>query len=463
MRAWILALSILALATLPAAAQVRVTGAAGATVGQLAGSPTLVTVVLKDSGARDANLKVLNSTGTAINFLNASNETIPYLVADIDSIEVQGGVVEKSELKLEQSRALRPEEQLIYDRAASRVREVYTEAAANQEIKIQAAMLLALNGEQDAIDYLIELGVSNSINAQLSAGLSLYLAGVEPPADKLKLSSLVRQGLDSGNRQARAQAAQLAGLTGDTTVTADLLTLLQDRNPAQSGPAAISLAKLGVRESIPQLLAMLEARSEEKGEAAKIALIELGGDDLKKQLATRFNSAQGFGKFRIAQVLFALDDEVGKKEMQRVFREVFTLALEASKALAAKGDFDAMGDLQSRLNERMDESDAGLQEYTEIAEALLKGGDTTAQAIMQQVLRRESVPARVAVCRALLEVGNRRMMPLIQASLESRELPLTIEACATVTGLGNPEFRERLLAEREGDFRTRQLAKPEAE
>jgi HEAT repeat protein len=324
-------------------------------------------------------------------------------------------------------------------------------------------MLLALNGEQDAIDYLIELGVSNSINAQLSAGLSLYLAGVEPPADKLKLSSLVRQGLDSGNRQARAQAAQLAGLTGDTTVTADLLTLLQDRNPAQSGPAAISLAKLGVRESIPQLLAMLEARSEEKGEAAKIALIELGGDDLKQQLATRFNSAQGFGKFRIAQVLFALDDEVGKKEMQRVFREVFTLALEASKALAAKGDFDAMGDLQSRLNERMDESDAGLQEYTEIAEALLKGGDTTAQAIMQQVLRRESVPARVAVCRALLEVGNRRMMPLIQASLESRELPLTIEACATVTGLGNPEFRDRLLAEREGDFRTRQLAKPEAE
>jgi hypothetical protein len=109
-----------------------------------------------------------------------------------------------------------------------------------------------------------------------------------------------------------------------------------------------------------------------------------------------------------------------------------------------------MSDLQGRLNERMDESDEGLIEYTDIAVALLKGGDTTAQAVLQQVLRKESVPARVRVCEGLVEAGNRRLMPLIQASLESRELKLSVEACITALALGNPEFRARLLAERQG-------------
>lgn len=431
-------------------AQVNVTGAPGTSLKQLAGSATLVTVILKESGARDANLKVLDINGNAINFLNAANEVIPYLVSDIDAVEVQGGVVEKTELKLDQSRALRPEEQLIFDRALSRARELYQESASNQEVKIEAATLLALNGDQDAIDYLVELALSNNINAQLSAGLGLYLSGATIPEDKLKLSDLLKRGLESGNRQAKSQAAQLAGLTGDTSVTSGLLTLLQDRNPAQSSPAAIALARLGVREAIPQLLGLLEARSEDKGDAAGTALSMLGGDDVVQQMKIQYPKAQGFGKFRIATVLYALKDETGKKEINHFFREVYMLAVDAAKLLAADGDFDAMSDLQGRLNERMDESDEGLIEYTDIAVALLKGGDTTAQAVLQQVLRKESVPARVRVCEGLVEAGNRRLMPLIQASLESRELKLSVEACITALALGNPEFRARLLAERQG-------------
>lgn len=437
-------------AAITASAQVKITGASGASLSDLAGSATLVTVVLKDSGARDANLKVLEMKGSAINFLNASNEVIPYLVSDIDTIEVQGGVVEKTELKLEQSRALRPEEQLIFDRALSRAREVYQESASNQDVKIDAATLLALSGEQDAIDYLIELALSNNINAQLSAGIGLYLAGAQLPEDKLKLTELVKLGMESGNRQAKSQAAQLAGLIGDTTAAAGLLTLLQDRNPAQSSPAAIALARLGLRESIPQLLGMLEARAEEKGEAAALALTMLGGEDVIQQMNIQYPKAQGFGKFRIARVLFELGDPNGKKEINHFFREVYLLSLDAAKLLAAKGDFDAMSDLQGRLNERMDESDEGLIEYTSIAVALLKGGDTTAQAVLQQVLRKESVPARIEVCHGLTEVGNRRLMQLIQSSLESRELKLSIEACATAIALGNPEFRTRLIAKRQG-------------
>lgn len=449
MRERILAAVLCVLAAAPVFAQVRITGAAGATLEALSGSPTLVTVVLKESGASDANLKVRNYNNKAINFLTANNDIVPYLIADIDRIEVQGGKVEKAELKLEQSRALRPEEQIIYDRALARAREIYQEASANQDVKIQAAMLLALNGEQDAINYLVELANSNNINAQLSAGLALYLSNADV-GDKVKLAELVDKGMDSGNRQARSQAALLAGLTQDTAATAQLLTLLQDRAAAQSAPAAKALARLGVREAVPQLLGMLESRSEEKGEAAQWSLIQLGGPEVVEQMKIQLNNAQGFGKLRIAKVLFALEDEAGKKEMNRVFREVFTQAIEAAKVLAAKGDFDAMSYLQERLNEPMEESEEGMIAYVGMATALLKGGDTTAQATLQQVLRSKSVPARVAVTRSLVEVGNRRMMPLIQSSLESRELELAIEACLATVALGNPDFRQRLTAAREG-------------
>jgi HEAT repeat protein len=445
-------LFMLVLALLPgiAAAQVPVTGAPGATLSALTGSSTMVTVVLKESGARDANLRVLGKAGQAINFMNEDNEIIPYLVADIAEIEVQGGVVEKAEFKLDQSRALRPEEQIIFDRSLARAEEIFQESSANQDIKIEAATLMALSGNQTAVDYLVELANSNSVNQQLSAALGLYLAGASLPEGEVTFASLARKGLEGANRQGRAQGAQLAGLVGENSLVAPLLGLLQDRAANQCGPAAKALARLGARESIPQLLGLIESRTEEKGEAAQWALTRLGGEDVIEQLNIQIKNAQGFGKFRIAQVLYALGNEEGRREMQRVFREVFTLAVEAAKILAASGDFEAMGYLQGRVGERMDESDEGLIELVEMGGALLQGGDTTAQAVMQQVLRRESVPARTAVCRVIVETGNRRLMPLIQSSVESREHKLAIEACMAAVALGIPEFRARLLEARAG-------------
>lgn len=431
-------------------AQVPISGAGGSSLSKLSGSSTMVTVVLKDSEARDPNLRVLDYNKTAVNFLNAQGDVIPYLISDIQTIEVQGEVIEKSEFKLDQSRALRPEEQIIYDRALARAEEIFQESSSNQEIKIQAATLMALNGKQVAIDYLIELTNSNNINAELSAALGLFLAGQSLPEGEITFASIARKGLESTNRQARSQAAQLTGLIGESSLASNLLGLLQDRAANQSGPAAKALARMGNREGLPQLLGMLESRTEEKGEAAQWALIRLGGDDVIQQMNIQLPNAQGFGKFRIAQVLYALGDENGLKELNRVFREVFSLAGEAAKILAANGDFDALADLQTRAGQRMDESEEGLIQLVELAGALLKGGDTTAQALLQQVLRRENVPARIAVAHIIVETGNRRLMPLIQSSVESRELELSIEACLASIALGNPEFRQRLLEVRAG-------------
>ncbi|MBI1321389.1 MAG: hypothetical protein GC168_20895 [Candidatus Hydrogenedens sp.] len=432
-------------AALGAAAQpVPITGAGNVSIAELEGTSTLVTVVLKQEGAQDKNLRVLSRNKTTINFLNAENEIIPYLYSSIDHIEVQGGKLESTRFELSDSRALRPEQQIIHDRALSRAKEIFDNSAKDQEVRIRAATLLTLRGEDYAETYLKELSESNSITAQLKAATALWLAGKEFDV------SLLRKGFDSGNLNARAQAAQLAGLSGKTEFTSDLLRLVQDRSAAQAGPAARALARLGNREVIPQLLSMIEQRNEEKGEAACWSLAELGGDDVIEQLKIQLEKAEGFGRHRIVRVLYDLDDEVGKRELKRTFREVYSLSLDAALLLAADGDFEALGDLQNRLNQRYNEDEEGLTRVGKIATALMLGGDSTAQAVYQQIFRKDSMPAKISALRAMVEVGDRRLMNLVQSALESGDISLAVEACTSAIALSDPGFRQRLLAFRKG-------------
>jgi hypothetical protein len=426
------------------AQSVAITGAGSVTLGELEGTSTLVTVVLHQDGAQDKNLRVLDHNDSTINFLSAENEIVPYLYSSIARIEVQGGKVESSRFELSDSRALRPEQQVIHDRALARAREIFDNSAKDQEIRIQAATLLALRGDDAAQTYLTDLAQSNSIGAQLKAAQGLWLAGKEFDA------SLIQKGIESGNLGARAQAAQLAGLSANQTYSSELLRLVQDRSAALSAPAARALARLESREVIPQLLSMIEQRNDEKGEAARWALTELGGEDVIAQSKIQLEKAEGFGRFRIVRVLYDLGDETGKREMKTTFRELFSLSLEAAMLLAADGDFEAIGDLQNRLNQRYNEDEAGLTEMGKIATALLRGGDTTAQAVYQQVFRKDNLPSKISICRGMVEVGDRRLMNLIQSHLESGELSLAVEACTSALALADPAFRDRLLASREG-------------
>ncbi|HOJ67915.1 MAG TPA: hypothetical protein PLH06_03870, partial [Candidatus Hydrogenedentes bacterium] len=247
-------------------AEVPVTGTGQkVSVQDLAGTDTLVTVVLKDSGAQDKNLKVLAVNPATITFLNTSNLEVVYLLDNIAEIQIQEGKVETRQ-SLAETQVLRAEQQRVVDRAMARVREIFDGANDDQNLKLAAAALLALNRDEGASDYLKKLAETNDVMAQLRASRALYLAGDEISRD------LLRQGLESGNREAQALAAELCGLAGVADFEPLLFRMFQDRAVELSAPATRALARLGNREIIPRLLVMITEPNEEKGRAAVFAL-----------------------------------------------------------------------------------------------------------------------------------------------------------------------------------------------
>jgi len=193
-------LTIAALLTGAASAQkVRVVGARGASLEDIAGTPTLVTVVFKGSGARDTNLRIDKVLPTHFNVLTSSGTPIPYVYEDVEEIQIQGEVVEKSKFKLAKTRTLREEEQRIVMRAWERSREVFDESNKEQGLKIRAATVLSLSPEvetaAEAREYLSGLAESNDLRTQLDASLGLYLIG-----DEIS-ENILRFGLQRGNRK----------------------------------------------------------------------------------------------------------------------------------------------------------------------------------------------------------------------------------------------------------------------
>ena len=173
------AVAVLVLAAgLAWAAEVKITGAdRPVTLRELAGTDTLVTVVLKDSGAKDANLKVVSATDTTLTVLTQKQGEIPYLLDTVEEVQVQGGKVEGSRFNPEEVQMLRAEQQRVVDRAFSRAREIYGESSDDQEMKMDAAVLLALSNDGDATNYLKQLVESNDLQTQLEASRGLYLIG----------------------------------------------------------------------------------------------------------------------------------------------------------------------------------------------------------------------------------------------------------------------------------------------
>ena len=267
------AVAVLVLAAgLAWAAEVKITGAdRPVTLRELAGTDTLVTVVLKDSGAKDANLKVVSATDTTLTVLTQKQGEIPYLLDTVEEVQVQGGKVEGSRFNPEEVQMLRAEQQRVVDRAFSRAREIYGESSDDQEMKMDAAVLLALSNDGDATNYLKQLVESNDLQTQLEASRGLYLIG------ESFSESLVRQGLESGNRDARALSASLTGVGGFTDLIPLLKPMFADRAIELSTPAARALARMGQREIISRLVSMVQEPSDVKGEAAVFALARLGG------------------------------------------------------------------------------------------------------------------------------------------------------------------------------------------
>ncbi len=427
-------------AALTATAEIPVVGSEQpVSLTDIVGTPTMITVVLKDSGARDANLKLLEVRSDRIIVLAPNGDVIPYLTDSVEAVELQDGAVEPRRIPQLDTQLLRAEHQRVVDRAWARVREIYEQANDDQELRIQAATLLALINNANAHNYLRQLADSNDIMIQLSAAGALYLIG-----DNVS-ESLLRQGLESGNRLARAKAAGLAGLTGYRDGIPFLQAMFQDRAVQLSAPAARALARLGVRDIVPRLLSMIHELHEAKGESAIFALTQLGDEDVIEQIKFRLLEAEGVMRLRLVRVLKNLSDPVGLDELRFIYKNYPTLAPEVALLLAQAGDWNATQFLRDRLSRREDPTEANLRYRAQNAQALLAGGDPSAMAVFQELLRSDNEDVTRYAFELMVELGIPRLITLLQPSIENIDREFALNACQTVIALAFPEYRERLL------------------
>ena len=441
MRKILVVLVLAGLLQLGALAQgVRVVGAGS--LQEISGTDTMVTVVLKDRGAKDTNLRITGVFDDHFNVKSEDGDEHPYPNNLVAEVRVQGDKVNRDRFELSENRALRAEDQQVVDRALARVQELYASSDNNQELKMEAAALLSLDdnaGPDEPQQYLSNLAKSNDLQTQLEASRCLYLAGKEVD------TAVIRQGLDSGSRRVRGLAIELAGLTNYEAGLASLNMALQDRATELSVPAARALARMGNREIIPGLLNMLVEGSEEKGKAAMDALVELGGEDVIEQMKLLLPKAKLTGRHRVIQVLYRLGDEEGKKLLQQTVSEAPTLAFEAAVELASNGDFQSMQFLHERMKRREDPTEPNMLNRARAAAALIEGNDPNAIAVFQELLRGDNEKVKRHVCRLIVQLNDRRLIDILQPTIENVDAGVGLAAAKAAIAFSDMEFRKRLM------------------
>lgn len=433
-----------AMAVLSASAQVKVVGGNGAGLRQIEGTATLVTVVLKDTEAEDANLRVREVHGDYITFVDADGVKTHYRHEDIKEVRVQGGVVPVQEFKPSTSVGLSAQHQEDIQQLARAAREVFDENTDNQGLRIRAAgILLAAgqgNGEEGPEAYLDRLARSNDTEVGLEAGYRLYLGGGEVP------ESLMRSGLEGGNPRVQAEAAYLSGLTGVHASDARLYRMLRDRAAEYASPAARALGLLGERDAIPALLDMIMSDDSEKGEAAKFALIHMGGEDLRTQLRIQLQDAEGFPRFRIIQALYHLGDPEGRDLLREESMSVPSTRFRAALILAPEGDMKAMQVLREFLSERYEpDATVMLVRRAQAAAALLAADDRTVLGVLMELRQVDDEEVQRAVHDLIAETGKDWLVNLTIPGLDSADAETRLLAARTVLALLEDDFRQRLL------------------
>jgi HEAT repeat protein len=431
--------------TATAIAQVPVVGGSGATLRDIAGTETMVTIVLKGTGAEDPNQRVKSAQGGYLTVVNAEGEENFYLLSDVLEIRVQGGEVKTEPFALPGSKGLTSDQKQVVGRAVAKTRAVFDASDQNLTLKMQAAMLLIVgdDGEHQEIGRkeLMDYTEGNDLSTALRAARALFIAGDPEPA-----RSLVGPGLDSENWRTRSLAATLAGFVGekDDTILLALNDMLRDRSGDSSAPALQALARLGVRDVIPSAIAMLDDRKD-KAEAAVFALSHLGGEDIIQQMKVLAQGEEsGLVRFRAIRVLWALDDPLGEELLRDEMMEIPTLRVDSAILLASEGDVKATSVLRERLSRRYDLVESTLTLRAEMATALLMGGDRTEIGVLQELLRSKMPTVEKYVCELLPKTGIQGLIAILQPTIESNDHEVALAACHAVLALSHEEFRERV-------------------
>jgi len=449
---------MLALCGLAAHAQIPVSGGRGAGLQSIAGTDTLVTVVLKQGGAKDPNLKIVKIDGGILTVQTRTGQTTSYRVEDVAEVRVQGDTVSVKNMDLS-DRVMTTDQVEIVTKALMKATELFNASVANQTLRMYAAEILAVSGaasetsddamgglvlpKQQAQDYLTSLVNGNDMRTAMSAALHMNNAGMEIP-----VVELVPKGLASGDRLVKGSAAKLAGLTGDRSSINDLRAMLQDRAANIAAPATVALANLGEKDIIPSLISMVGHRNSEIADAAVYALEKLGDEDTVAQLKMKLPDFLGTSRFRVARVMYNLGDAEGGTILREDLLTVPSLQFEAARVLALKGDVKGAQFLRTWLSERRDPSETIQKQRADATHALIRSGDRTNAGVFQDLLREAPASVQMLVLARISDLDVHSLLPMILPTLEGQDPAVAIMAAQTAVVMAHNDYGDRLRASR---------------
>lgn len=441
-------------------AQVPVVGGNGAGLSAIAGTETLVTVVLKQGGAKDPNLKIVGVEGGILTVKTQTGQVTSYRLADLQEVRVQGEVMKVRTVDLMSDRGMTSDQQEIVTKALAKVSELFIASVADQAMRMHAAEILAVGGasaagsedsqggtvvpKQQAVDYLTALVNGNDLRTGITAALHMSNAGLDIPSP-----TIIQNGLASGDRLVKASAAKLAGQKHDESAMGELRDMLQDRAANISAPAVSALADLGDKSILPTLIAMVADRNADKAEAASAALVKLGDEATAKQLKTKLKDSEGLARFRIARVMYELGDAEGGALLRDEFMAVPSLRFDAARVLASKGDVKAMQYLRDWLGEKHDPGELILIQRAQATYALIKAGDRTNAGVLQDVLREGSPKVQIVALQLIANLDVHALLPMILPVLTSNDPATVVTACQTAVAMAHNDYGSRLRAQRQ--------------
>lgn len=437
-----------------ASAQVPITGKSGATLQKLASTSTLVTVVLKN-GSEDKNLRITEVLNNKIVVESTTGQNHFYLYEQIREVRVQAGVSEVKRFELNERRTLTNDEIEARARAEEVAKSVFQTANANQSLKMKAArVVLGLNSEdEEARGYLDTLIQGNDLGISLDAMTNLYLA-----LGTGNSTAILERGIASGNQQTRATSAALACITKDQALAHPLGILADHRSSQIAAPSMRALGNIGDTSSLETLYKAIGGINDAKGDAARDALIALGGQTVIDRLHELLETTKGLARFRVIQVLYALEDEEGTSLLETESLKSVATANEAAITLAPSGNWEAKEYLRAKLEKRMDNTEENLLLTSRASVALIAGGFTQAQSNLQELFRMTTMDVyapgsnkemilknvKIGVCQEIAVSGLRRLVPLLMAPMASNAPGLMTEAADAVLSLTDSDYRDRL-------------------
>lgn len=427
-----------------AMAQVPVTGGA-ADLASLEGTDTLVTVVMSGTEAEDPNCRVVDVTEDYLAVISTDGNRNVYLYDTVKEVRVQDGAVEHEGFQLADDRALTENEEAIFAQAVERAAQIFDRALSNQLLRIRAAAIMALAGDEEGLNYLQQRAEANDL---LTSGMAnLYLHAIDMGEPNLET---VQRAFSAGDPRVRAVAMIIAGMLSASEFEERLLSNVKSRLTQTSAPAALALGKLRSEAAVPDLLNMITSIDAVKAERALEALVQIGGPEVVQGLKERLPNAQGMGRYRIIEALFRLDDPLGEKLLKDEALETPALSLRASMALAAGGELEARERLQEELNERYEPLPAQMMERGRIAATLIKSGDRRNIAVLQELLSSDDDEVKIFALNQIAQLGQRNFLDLLAPAMQSPNDVVAITACETVVAIVNPAYRKRIMAISEG-------------